>query len=92
VIVKLVSLDEETGEERLHSGLNTDVAVAADYIAFIGGLTELLAFNTDDLEREANASGRTIDHPLIGGVGSIEHREDDVLAKVRQSLKPGQLL
>jgi hypothetical protein len=45
-------------------------AVAADYLSFIQYVLGVLLEDVDDLEREANASGRTIKHGQFGAFGS----------------------
>ncbi|MDH6162390.1 hypothetical protein M2354_002045 [Leclercia adecarboxylata] len=49
--------------------LKTDCAVAADYIQFLEALTRALMV-PEALEREANASGKTILHPGFAAFGS----------------------
>ena len=49
--------------------LQTECAVAADYLSFLNGVIDVLREERRDLEREANASGRTLKQPLKG-VGS----------------------
>lgn len=50
--------------------VNTETAVAADYIMFIEAAIEALK-NAESLEREANASGRTTKHPNFNALGSL---------------------
>lgn len=52
------------------SALRTETAVAADYISFMETLTSAL-MHRDSLEREANASGRTMNHHNFGALGSL---------------------
>lgn len=54
----------------LLSALRTETAVAADYVSFMEALTSAL-MHRDSLEREANASGRTMNHPNFGALGSL---------------------
>lgn len=49
--------------------LKTDGAVAADYIQFMVALTSAL-MDSEALEREANATGKTILHPGFATFGS----------------------
>ena len=49
--------------------IKTETAVAADYISFIGAITKSL-MDPEALEREANASGKTILHPQFETFGS----------------------
>lgn len=79
MIIKVAVSGEGDQEANVPSlFLNTENAVAGDYLAFIGNVISLVMNDNVDLEREANACGRTLDHEFIGAVGSIEHREDDV--------------
>lgn len=54
------------------TALNTETACAADYVAFMQSVIGELYGCTDDLEVEANKTGRTIRHPFFGGFGSAE--------------------
>ncbi len=67
--MKFTVTKEINGEDVPILFLQTDHAVASDYLAFVGGAIELLRKERGDLEREANANGRTITHPYEG-VGS----------------------
>ena len=51
------------------ASIKTSTAVAADYISFMEALTRAL-MHPEVLEREANASGRTILHPGFKTFGS----------------------
>lgn len=42
--------------------LNTNGAVAADYLSFLAAITETLMLDRNSLELEANAFGKTIQH------------------------------
>ncbi|WP_407321790.1 hypothetical protein [Dickeya ananatis] len=50
--------------------IKTETAVAADYIMFIEATVKALAHSAS-LEREANASGRTTEHPNFNAFGSL---------------------
>ncbi|WP_232553744.1 hypothetical protein [Klebsiella pneumoniae] len=54
--------------------IDTYKAVAADYISFIQAVTQALT-HTESLEREANASGKTIKHAGFGSLGSVDITE-----------------
>ncbi|WP_336797601.1 hypothetical protein [Erwinia aphidicola] len=51
--------------------LNTDGAVAADYLSFIDGVVSTLQKSKEELETEANQSGRTLHGHTYSGVGSV---------------------
>ncbi|MCY1894049.1 hypothetical protein OW735_14770 [Klebsiella pneumoniae] len=53
------------------ASIDTYKAVAADYISFIQAVTQALT-HTESLEREANASGKTIKHAGFGSFGSVD--------------------
>lgn len=53
------------------SFLNTQNAVAADYLFFLDGVIKAVINDRDSLEREANKSGRTINGHGFSGIGSI---------------------
>lgn len=52
------------------AGIDTSTAVAADFISFMQTVTDAL-MHKESLEREANASGRTINHPHYCSLGSL---------------------
>ncbi len=52
--------------------LQTERAVAADYLNFINGVTEVLLRDRAALEAEANKSGRTINGHKFSGIGSVD--------------------
>lgn len=52
------------------ASIDTYKAVAADYISFIQAVTQALT-HTESLEREANASGKTIKHAGFSSLGSV---------------------
>jgi len=52
------------------ANIDTGNAVAADYIVFMQAVIESL-MHVESLEREANASGKTIRHPNFGSFGSL---------------------
>ncbi|MET5290200.1 hypothetical protein WH835_11420 [Raoultella planticola] len=54
----------------LLASIDTSKAVAADYISFIQAVTQALT-HTESLEREANASGKTIKHAGFSSLGSV---------------------
>jgi hypothetical protein len=55
--------------------LGTDGASADDYMSFVGGvIAKIRGYAHDDLEVQANASGRTLLSGL-SGVGSVSHQE-----------------
>lgn len=54
----------------LLAGIDTSKAVAADYISFMQAVTESL-MHAESLEREANASGKTIKHDSFSTFGAI---------------------
>lgn len=54
--------------DTLHISAITDNMVAVDYLEIIQEFIKLLRSERDVLEREANASGRTLDH--VGAAGS----------------------
>ncbi len=66
----LVFVDEDKNYTPVVT-LDLDQAVAADYLSFIQGITEILLSRTEPLEKEANASGRTILHERFGAFGSL---------------------
>jgi len=51
--------------------LNTDSAVAADYMLFLDGVIKAILNDRDSLEREANKSGRTINGHGLSAIGSV---------------------
>lgn len=51
--------------------LNTNGAVAADYLNFIDGVVSTLKKNKEELEEDANQSGRTLYGHPYNGVGSV---------------------
>lgn len=57
--------------------LNTDSAVAADYLMFMGGVVEALEKDKDSLEAEANKNSRTL-ATGFRGIGSIPLDSVDV--------------
>ena len=50
--------------------INTESAIAGDYIDFINDIIQLLKEDISSLEKEANANNRTINHHFKG-IGSI---------------------
>ncbi|AOR64833.1 hypothetical protein [Pectobacterium wasabiae] len=54
----------------LLASLQTDSAVAADYISFMQALTEAI-MDKVALEKEAGRSGKTITHGLFETLGSL---------------------
>ncbi len=52
-------------------GFNTKNAVAADYLSFIDGVTTALLNDTEQLEKEANMSEKTIKHAKFETLGSL---------------------
>lgn len=54
------------------SFLNTENAVAADYLFFLDGVIRAVLNDRDSLEREANKSGRTINGHSFTGIGSVD--------------------
>ena len=50
--------------------LLTELAVAADYLLFMGGVVEALEKDKTSLEKEANKSGRTV-ATTFRGIGSV---------------------
>lgn len=52
--------------------LNTETAVAADYLLFLDGVIKALLNDRESLEREANKSGRTINGHGFGFIGSVD--------------------
>lgn len=53
------------------SAINTETAVAADYLSFIDSLTKALLNDSEGLEKEANKCGRTINGHGFSGIGSV---------------------
>lgn len=51
--------------------IDLTTAVAADYLSFVQGIADYLLRQKSHLEREANQSGRTIDHEMFGAGGSL---------------------
>ncbi|HCB1490619.1 TPA: hypothetical protein MYO58_004656 [Citrobacter freundii] len=51
--------------------LNTETAVAADYLLFLEGVIKALLSDRESLEREANKSGRTINGHGFSFIGSV---------------------
>lgn len=58
----------------LLGSIDTSKAVAADYICFMQTVSESL-MHIESLEREANASGKTIKHATFSTLGSIQITE-----------------
>ncbi len=56
----------------LHMLINTENAVAADYLSFISCVTDVLLCDRAALEVEANKSGRTINGHKFSGIGSVD--------------------
>ena len=54
--------------------IDTSKAVAADYICFMQAVSESL-MHIESLEREANASGKTIKHACCRSLGAIQITE-----------------
>lgn len=52
--------------------LNTETAVAADYLLFLDGVIKALLSDLESLEREANKSGRTINGHGFSFIGSVD--------------------
>ncbi|EMX8400590.1 hypothetical protein AAHR76_001353 [Yersinia enterocolitica] len=50
---------------------NTKSAVAADYLSFIDSVTKALLNDLEQLEKEANMSGKTIKHANFKTFGSL---------------------
>ena len=51
--------------------MQTEKAVAADYVSFMQGVSSALLNDKNALENEAQKSGKTIDHPNFNTLGSI---------------------
>lgn len=51
------------------SFLNTENAIAADYLYFLDGVLRGVINDRDSLERDANKSGRTINGHGFSGIG-----------------------
>ncbi|MEI9860248.1 hypothetical protein [Enterobacter bugandensis] len=52
--------------------LRTDKAVAADYLFFLDGAVRALSLDKASLEKEARASGKTMQHVNFDALGTIE--------------------
>jgi len=61
---------EKGSEDLLYAGLNTEGAVAFDYIHFMSSFNDVLQCDMKSLEGEASKSGRTTGHPFKG-IGTI---------------------
>ncbi|WP_367671857.1 hypothetical protein [Serratia symbiotica] len=55
----------------LVSFLNTENASAVDYLYFLDSVLRAVMNDRDNLEREANKSGRTINGHGFSGIGSV---------------------
>ncbi|WP_216606209.1 hypothetical protein [Serratia marcescens] len=75
----------------LVSFLNTENAVAADYLSFLDGAVEAMLRDTESLEKEANMSGKTINHPNFGTFGALPISDENELPKMLCLAVNGQL-
>jgi hypothetical protein len=69
MIIKVITNDGN--DDLFRIGLDTEKSTAHDFITFIESVINLLKKDRCSLESEANKSGRTLNHKLLGAVGSI---------------------
>lgn len=70
------------GQDRVVQAIDLDRATATDALVFVRELIDLF-----DLEALARLDGRTFDHPLAGGLGSLPELQAKVLRSMPVATK-----
>jgi len=70
MVIKVFADKEHGNGDVFRLALNTG-ATAADHLKFIGSIISLIQEDKEALEKEANASNKTINHDLFNAVGAI---------------------
>lgn len=70
------------GQDRVVQAIDLDRATATDAFVFVRELIDLF-----DLEALARADGRTFDHPMAGGLGSLSELQAKVLRSMPVATK-----